>query len=61
MKGYKRRLRLFVQSKLDGKNKITAINAGAVTVFRYGAGTLQWKESEFMERYSQRGMWTNCI
>lgn len=30
-----------------GKTKIiTAINTWAVVVFRYGAGILQWKESE---------------
>ena len=28
------------------KNKITAVNAWAVTAFIYEAGTLQWKESE---------------
>ena len=34
------------KSKLNGENKITAINAWAVAVFRHGAGMLQWKESE---------------
>ena len=29
-----------------GKNKITAIHTSAVAVLRYGAGILQWKESE---------------
>ena len=45
-KEYKRRLRLVLKSKLNGKNKITAINAWAVAAFRYGAGILQWKEGE---------------
>ena len=41
IKEYKRRLRLVLKSKLNGKNKITAINAWAVTLFRYGAVMLQ--------------------
>ena len=45
IKEYKRRLLLILKSKLNGKNKITAINTWAVAVFRYGAGILQWKES----------------
>ena len=49
MKGYKRKLRLILKSKLNEKNKITAINAWAVAVFRYGAGMLQWKESELKD------------
>ena len=44
--------------KLKWKNKITAINAWAVAVFRYGAGILQWKESELkdMDRKSRKTM-----
>ena len=38
---YKRRLRLILKSKLNGKNKITEIITWAVAVFRYGAGILQ--------------------
>ena len=41
IKEYKRRLRLVLKSKLNGKNKITAINAWAVALFRYGAAMLQ--------------------
>ena len=37
------------KSKLNGKNKITAINAWVVAVFRYEAGILQWKESELKD------------
>ena len=33
------------KSKLNGKNKITVINAWDVFVFRYEAGILQCKES----------------
>ena len=46
IKEYKRRVRLVLKSKLNGKNKITAVNVWTVAVFRYGAGILQWKESE---------------
>ena len=45
-KEYKQRLRLVLKSKLNGKNKTTAINARAVAIFRHGAGILQWKECE---------------
>ena len=37
-KEYKRRLRLKLNSKLNGRNKIRAINAWAVAIFRCGAG-----------------------
>ena len=40
IKEYKRRLRLILKSKLNGKNKITAINSWAVAIFRYGAGVI---------------------
>ena len=39
----KRRLRLILKSKLNGKNKIQAINNWAVTLLRYGAGIINWK------------------
>ena len=35
IKEYKRKLRLILKSKPDGKNKITAINAWAVALLRY--------------------------
>ena len=37
---YKRRLRLILKSKLNGKNKIQAVNTWAVALLRYGAGIL---------------------
>ena len=40
---YKRRLRLILKSKLNGKNKIQVINTWAVTLLRYGAGIINWK------------------
>ena len=43
---------------IGGKNKITTINAWTVTIFRYGAGILYWKDSELKEidRKSRRTM-----
>ena len=32
--------------KLNGRNKITAINAWAVSIMRYGAGVLKWNTDE---------------
>ena len=58
IKEYKRRLRLILKSKLNGRNKITAINTWAVAVFRYGAEILEWKESELknVDRKSRKTM-----
>ena len=58
IKEYKRRHRLILKSKLNGKNKVTAINVWAVAVFRYGAGIIQWKESELkdVDRKSRKTM-----
>ena len=41
---YKRRLKLVLRSKLNGKNKISAINTWAVAVIRYGAGIIGWSK-----------------
>ena len=46
---YKRRLRLILRCKLDGKNKIKAINSWAVAVMRYGAGVLEWRLGKLKE------------
>ena len=43
---YKRRLRMILKSKLSGRNKITAMNKWAGAIFRYGAGLVDWKDSE---------------
>ena len=43
---YKRRLRLIMKSKLNGKNKIQAINAWAVAILKYRAGIINWKMDE---------------
>ena len=40
---------MVLKSKLNGKSKITPINAWAVAVLRYGAEILQWKENELKD------------
>ena len=46
---YKRRLRLILRSKLNGKSKIKAINSWAATMMRYGAGVVEWRFDELKE------------
>ena len=43
---YTRRVRFILRSKLNGRNKITAMNTWAVAVIRYAAGLLDWKYRE---------------
>ena len=45
-KEYKQRQRLILKSKLNGRNKVTAINTWAVAVLRYVARIIQWKARE---------------
>ena len=35
-----------MKSKLNGKNKVIAINIWAVSVLRYGAGIIRWTKEE---------------
>ena len=53
---YKGRLRLILKSKLNGKNKIQAINTWAVALLRYGAGIINWKVDELrkMDRTTRK-------
>ena len=46
VKECKRRLKLVLKSKLNGKNKINAINTWAVSVLRHGAGIIGWTKQE---------------
>ena len=57
-KEYKQRQRLILKSKLNGRNKVTAINTWAVAIFRYGAGIIQWKAGELkdLDRKSRKTM-----
>ena len=48
-KYYEWRKRLILKSKLNGRNKVTAINTLAVAIFRYGAGIIQWKASKLKD------------
>ena len=49
IKKYKLSLRLALKSQLNRKNKITAINAWTMIIFRYGTGILEWKESDLKD------------
>ena len=53
---YKRRLRLILKSKLNGKNKILAINTWAVALLKYGAGIINWNVDELkkMDRTTRK-------
>ena len=57
-KDYKRKQRLILKSKLNRRNKVTAINTWAVAILRYGAGKIQWKASELkdLDRKSRKTM-----
>ena len=46
---YKRRIKLILISKLNGKNKMKAINSWTVAILRYGAGVLEWRVDELKE------------
>ena len=35
--------------KFNGRNKVSAINAWGVPIFRYGARIIQWKTSEIKD------------
>ena len=43
---YFRRLKKVLSSKLNGRNVIRTINAWAVAVMRYGAGVVNWTQTE---------------
>ena len=45
-KEYRRRLKAVLKSKLNGGNKILAVNTCAVLVLRYGARILKWNKDE---------------
>ena len=48
-KEHKQKQKLILKSKLNGKNKVTAINTLAVAIFGYGSGIIQWKASELKD------------
>ena len=46
---YLRRTKLIMKCRLNGRNKIVAINTWAVSLMRYGAGTVKWTKNELDE------------
>ena len=46
---YFRRAKLILKSKLNGRNKIMALNTWAVPILRYGAGIRKWNKNELQE------------
>ena len=57
-KEYKKRQRLILKSKLNGRNKVTAINTWAVAIFRHATVIIQWKASALkdLDRKSRKIM-----
>ena len=46
---YLRRLKLVLKSKLNSGNMIKAINTWAVSLYRYGAGVIEWTKDELKQ------------
>ena len=55
---YFRKAKLILKSKLNGRNKIMALNTWAVSILRYGAGILKWNKNELqkMDRKTRKFM-----
>ena len=47
---YFRRVKLILKSKLNGRNKIMALNTWVVSILRYGAGILKWNKNELQKK-----------
>ena len=54
------RLSLILKSKLNGKNKVQAINTWVVARLRYGAGIVNWKIDELKKWIEQRERLCQC-
>ena len=46
-----RKVESIMKSRLNGKNKIIAINTWAVSLVKYGAGIVKWTKSELRHRH----------
>ena len=46
---YLKRVKLVMKFQLNGKNKIKVVNTWAVSLMRYGAGTIKWNQRELQE------------
>ena len=47
---YFRKVKLILKSKLNGRNKIMALNTWVVSILRYGAGILKWNKNELQKK-----------
>ena len=58
---YLRRTKLIMKSRLNGRNKIIAINTWAVSLIRYGAGVVKWTKSKLdgIDRKTRKVMTMN--
>ena len=58
---YMRRLKLVMQSKLNGGSKIKAVNTWAVALLRYGGGVIRWTKDELqkMDKKTRKEMTMN--
>ena len=58
---YFRRAKLILKSKLNGRNRLMALNTWAVSILRYGARILKWNKNELqeMERKTRKFMTKN--
>ena len=52
---YFRREKLILKCKLNGMNKIMALNTWAVSILRYGAGMINWNKNELQEMARKNG------
>ena len=54
---------MILKSKLNGRNKIIALNTCAVSILRYGSGILKWNKNELQEidRKTRKFMMINKV
>ena len=60
---YYRKMKQLTSSKLNGRNRIRAINSWAVSLVRYSAGILKWRKDElkFLIRKTPKIMTINTM
>ena len=58
---YKRRLRLILKSKLNGRNKILAMNTWRVALLRNGAGIIDWNCEELRNLDRKTRKYLTCM
>ena len=58
---YLRRTKLIMKSRLNGGNKIIAINISAVSLIKYGTGIVKWTKSKLydIDRKTRKAMTLN--